>query len=248
MKLRKDEAIAKLIALAERQSNGASLLRIYWYDGLVGGQRTSEQVALAGTENVKIRLGTVTAGMQKGVDSLIVTDLIELARNRAISDAVLLSGDEDLRIGVQIAQGFGVRVHLIGIEPRGGNQSSPLREEADTTIEWRRQDIQEILSAELQNHSTLHTPASLAPTSTIAEDSLATLRSVITQLVSAFDANELKSVADTLSQDPYFVPREYDIRLLASGRAGLGRDLVGAEKRLVRQVFRELVHASTPAP
>jgi uncharacterized LabA/DUF88 family protein len=34
---------------------------------------------------------------------LIGTDLIELARNHAISDAVLLSGDEDLRIGVQIA-------------------------------------------------------------------------------------------------------------------------------------------------
>ena len=46
-------------------------------------------------------------GRQKGVDSLIVTDLIELARNHAISDAVLLAGDEELRIGVQIAQSLG---------------------------------------------------------------------------------------------------------------------------------------------
>ena len=73
---------------------------------------------------MKLRLGIVNlAGQQKGVDSLIVTDLVELARNHAITDAILLSGDEDLRIGVQIAQSFGVRVHLIRIEPTRGSQS-----------------------------------------------------------------------------------------------------------------------------
>jgi uncharacterized LabA/DUF88 family protein len=54
--------------------------------------------------DVKIRLGYINgAGQQKGVDSLIVTDLIELARNQAISDAYLVSGDGDLRVAVQIA-------------------------------------------------------------------------------------------------------------------------------------------------
>lgn len=51
------------------------------------------------------------------MDSLIVTDLIALARNQAVTDAVLLSGDEDVRIGVEIAQGYGVRAQLVGIEP-----------------------------------------------------------------------------------------------------------------------------------
>ena len=68
----------------------ASLLRIYWYDGILQGQRSQAQRELATADNVKVRLGTVSGGRQKGVDSLIVTDLIELARNHAISDAVLL--------------------------------------------------------------------------------------------------------------------------------------------------------------
>ena len=56
-------------------------------------------------DNVKLRLGQLnSAGQQKGVDSLIVTDLMELARNKAISDAVVVTGDEDIRIAVQIAQ------------------------------------------------------------------------------------------------------------------------------------------------
>jgi len=94
-------------------------------------------MVLAHTDHIKLRLGMLNSqGEQKGVDSLIVTDLIELARNRAITDAVLLSGDEDVRIGVQIAQCFGVRVHLLGIVPSRGSQSQQLLREADTTAEW----------------------------------------------------------------------------------------------------------------
>jgi len=83
-----------------------------------------------------VRLGFLnSAGQQKGVDSLIVTDLVELARNRAVGDVVLVSGDEDVRIGVQLAQSFGVRVHLVGVKPCAGNQSPELRQEADTCTE-----------------------------------------------------------------------------------------------------------------
>jgi hypothetical protein len=96
---------------------------------------------------IKLRLGFVTGGgQQKGVDSLIVTDLIDLARNRAITDAVMLSGDEDVRIGVQIAQSFGVRVHLVGIAPSRGSQSMQLLREADTTTEWDATTVAKFLS------------------------------------------------------------------------------------------------------
>ncbi len=75
-----------------------------------------EQTTLAHHAGLKLRLGTLNnAGEQKGVDSLIVTDLIELARNGAIADAVLISGDEDLRVAVQVAQTFGVRVHVLAV-------------------------------------------------------------------------------------------------------------------------------------
>ncbi len=86
---------------------------------------TAEQQDLADSDDVKLRLGVIAyTGRQKGVDSLIVTDLIELARNHAITDALLLSGDEDVRIGVQIAQTYGVRVHLLGVQPAADNQGN----------------------------------------------------------------------------------------------------------------------------
>ena len=86
------------------------LLRVYWYDGS-SYSPTLQQQKIADLPGVKLRLGLVnSSGEQKGVDSLIITDMIELARNRAMSDALLLSGDEDLRVCVEQAQEFGVRV------------------------------------------------------------------------------------------------------------------------------------------
>ena len=90
MELRPLETVAQLKTSVEGQKEGIPLLRIYWYDGLLRGRRSPEQERMAIEDDVKLRLGTVTGGRQKGVDSLIVTDLIELARNHAISDAVLL--------------------------------------------------------------------------------------------------------------------------------------------------------------
>lgn len=111
--------LEELITVAAAKTRNIPLLRIYWYDGAIGYKGpTIEQATLAQLDNVKVRLGFVnSSGQQKGVDSLIVTDMIELARLGAITDAVLMSGDEDVRIGVQIAQTFGVRVHLLGITP-----------------------------------------------------------------------------------------------------------------------------------
>ena len=123
------------------------LLRIYWYDAMRLGRPTPEQVALADSDDIKVRLGQINAaGEQKGVDALIITDLAELARNQAITDAVLLSGDEDVRVGVVLAQQFGVRVHLIGIQPSRSNQSRSLMQEADTTSEWDRATLTSFLT------------------------------------------------------------------------------------------------------
>lgn len=97
---------AKLKAFAEAVSD-LPLLRIYWYDGTSQGP-TPQHITLAGQTDVKVRLGFVNPqGQQKGVDSLIVTDMITLARNRAMAECVLLSGDEDLRSGGRA--GAGVR-------------------------------------------------------------------------------------------------------------------------------------------
>ncbi|WP_078843546.1 NYN domain-containing protein [Streptomyces albus] len=110
------------------------LLRVYWYDGARRRIHTPEQQRIAELPDVKVRLGNLNANnQQKGVDSLIRGDLESLARHRAISDAVLIGGDEDLVSAVEAAQGYGARVHLWGIEAVAGrNQADPLLWEVDS--------------------------------------------------------------------------------------------------------------------
>lgn len=119
-----------------REKAGIPLLRIYWYDG-TANRPTRVQVATAEQADVKLRLGRIdAAGRQKGVDALIASDMVTLARNRAMTDCVLLAGDDELRIAVAEVQQLGVRVHLVGISPAWHTQSRLLRQEADSTTEW----------------------------------------------------------------------------------------------------------------
>ncbi len=109
-------------------------LRTYWYDGAREAHPTAQQQAIGKLPGVKIRLGRLTKGRQKGVDSRIVRDLIILSQERAISVAYLLGGDEDLREGVSEAQERGVRVVLLSIPLARPNLSPPLAMEADAIV------------------------------------------------------------------------------------------------------------------
>jgi uncharacterized LabA/DUF88 family protein len=110
------------------------LLRVYWYDAARDRVPTIDQRVVAQMPWVKLRLGNLNArGQQKGVDANIRADMEALARHRAITDAVLIAGDEDMVPAVEAAQAFGVRVHLWGIEPPyGTNQAERLVWESDT--------------------------------------------------------------------------------------------------------------------
>ena len=138
-----ESEIAELLKQETRTcSNGKELLRIYWYDGAPSSGPSAVQARMGKLNDVKLRLGQLNSeGQQKGVDSLIVTDLMELARNKAISDAVIVTGDEDVRVGVQIAQSLGVRVHLLGITGPKASQSVSLQQEADTLKIWDKEKI-----------------------------------------------------------------------------------------------------------
>ncbi|HYK29291.1 MAG TPA: NYN domain-containing protein, partial [Streptosporangiaceae bacterium] len=95
---------------------------------------TIDQRVIAQMPWVKLRLGNLNArGQQKGVDAQIRADMEALARHRAITDAILVAGDEDMVPAVEAAQAFGVRIHLWGIEPPyGTNQAERLVWESDT--------------------------------------------------------------------------------------------------------------------
>jgi uncharacterized LabA/DUF88 family protein len=121
-------------ALIERTSSdcGMQHLRTYWYDGARDAQPTPQHLEIAHLPGVKLRLGRLTEGGQKGVDSRIVRDLLVLSQQGAISTAFLIGGDEDLREGVSEAQERGVKVVLVGVEPLNERNLSPtLAMEAD---------------------------------------------------------------------------------------------------------------------
>jgi uncharacterized LabA/DUF88 family protein len=113
--------------------SGLPLLRIYWYDGAPDGIPTSDQLAISALPDVKLRLGRISGGRQKGVDALVYRDLSVLARERSIVTAFLLAGDEDLREGVVTAQELGVHLTLWGLG-RQDNQARTLAAEADRVV------------------------------------------------------------------------------------------------------------------
>ena len=232
--------IDKLREIAKSKTNNASLLRIYWYDGASPQGASYEQQQLADTDDVKLRLGIINPyGQQKGVDSLIVTDMVELARNQAITDVVLLSGDEDVRIGVQIAQSFGVRVHLLGIELSGGsNQARSLRQETDTTTEWGRDEVSGFLSVKSESDSQLITPTHGIDTPAMS----GLLNSAVQELVTSLRQDELNDVASIPATS--MLPRTFDAQLLAIGGKHIGRYLDETEKRYIRYRFREQVRSA----
>ena len=236
--------LSLLRSLGERCSADSRLLRIYWYDGLTrSGRLSSEQEQVANAASTKLRLGTVNSrGEQKGVDSLIVTDLIDLARNHAISDAVLLSGDEDIRIGVQIAQTFGVRVHLLGIKPARGSQSPDLIQEADSHHEWVEQDLQDLMTilpvvteAPLTPMATGLATPSESNGSAIFE---ACVKRCIDETLDAVDQPTMDSALKAFKANPLSVAPELDRPTLGRLKSLLKRDLSDTERKNYRALFR----------
>jgi len=184
-----------------------------------------------------VRLGTInSAGKQKGVDSLLVTDMIDLARNQAISDAVVVTGDGDLRIAVQIAQTFGVRVHLVGLEPCSGSQSRILRQEADTTHEICKAEIAKFLSVSTVVAQAI-APVAVLPVTPGSKPSFeAGKNQSIASLIAQIPPGT-QTVLDAAIGDSDIIPSQYDRRLLGSCRGAIGRDLSGDERRDLRMAF-----------
>ncbi|MCP3765971.1 MULTISPECIES: NYN domain-containing protein [Streptomyces] len=116
---------------------GRPLLRIYWFDGAPDRVPQPEHRRLRVMPRVTVRLGALTRSdgrwAQKGVDAAMHAELTELARNRACSDIVLVTGDGDLLPGMMAAKEHGVAVHLWAVQAADGdyNQSEDLVAEAD---------------------------------------------------------------------------------------------------------------------
>jgi len=221
-----------LRTFAEREA-GLPLLRIYWYDGTDSGP-TADHTALMWTQNIKVRLGIVNSyGQQKGVDSLIISDMINLARTGGVATVILLTGDEDLRVGVQQAQEAGLRVHLLGIEPKRENQSNMLQQEADIIHEIGKAEVGRFLSL-------LRRPGAISVSIATTASRDEKIEAVAAAVVGALDTKTRGRLKADFEAGNWQIPRDQDRALIKT----LGEYLHPIEecdKREMRTKFRELV-------
>ena len=119
-----------------RDRTGLPLLRCYWYEAIADDRRTQEQDGIADIPGIKFRAARIRPGRREGVESYVQRDLTTLARNGALCDAVLVSGDEDMASVVADVQEMGVRVTVVHVSVEGNwTISRALRRECDDLIE-----------------------------------------------------------------------------------------------------------------
>jgi len=112
------------------------LLRCYWYEATVEGRRSADHDTLADLPGVKLRVAKMRPGRREGVEGEIHRDLTTLARNKAVSDVMVVSAEEDLAQVIADVQDMGMRVTLLHIATDGNwTISRTLRQECDDIVE-----------------------------------------------------------------------------------------------------------------
>ncbi len=194
--------LAEIASMVEDDAD-LPLLRTYWYDAAPDAVPTFEQLRIADLTGVKVRLGRLTRGQQKGVDALIYRDIVRLARERAVASLYLLGGDDDLLEGMLEAQDFGVQVTVVGVEAVGGrNQSGTLIREADDHIVLKREFWQQYIS-----------PAPIAAEVEVG-DTAADGEAAGEQFALAWASRATQEELMELAQMAPRIPKELDVQLL----------------------------------
>lgn len=209
----------------------SSLLRVYWYDGLGLNELPTEQhKSICCLDDIKMRYGTRNSvGQQKGVDGLLMADLIALGQNKAISSAIIISGDADLVPGISAAQMLGVRIHRLEIS--GQDASSPtLCEEVDRNSEWPRNDI-ESFAGRINKNSLI-----IQEEEDQNNQPLVSLDEIADKFVSSLNDNEKDEIVAKVS-----IPPEKDKQLLFQAKVALKRFLRPEEKKELRYRVRQLL-------
>jgi uncharacterized LabA/DUF88 family protein len=128
--------LLQLLTSLATERSGLPLLRCYWYEATVEGRRSADHDTLADLPSVKLRVAKMRPGRREGVESEIHRDLTALARNKAVSDAMVISAEEDLAQVIADVQDLGLRVTLLHIAVDGNwTISRTLRQECDDLVE-----------------------------------------------------------------------------------------------------------------
>jgi uncharacterized LabA/DUF88 family protein len=236
--------VASVLEELAVERSGLPLLRSYWYDGAPEYVPTQDHHVIGSLPRVKLRLGRLVTRKgvkgnvfeQKGVDSLIVHDLITLAHERAASTALLLAGDEDIREGVAAAQRLGMQVILLGIPTAKPNQSAPLMRESDEVVlldagRLRPHFDRAGVEPGTQEEGPLTAAAREDPQAAVAEAGR-------TFAAAWAEAADISAIGDLLGRAPR-IPKELDVQLLLTAEEAIGSSLRGMEdlRRTLRGAF-----------
>ncbi len=227
---------------AESSLGNTNCLRAYWYDG-VGQSLTPEQAVIAALHDVQFRAGTIHNTKQKGVDSRIVHDLFELASNRAISDAMVVTGDGDIAVGIEFAQRRGVRVSLLSIEDASTNVQPNRHPElmylADRQVSLGREEIERYFRYEKSTPEPPPKKAKEPIKSVVAEKAAATKQDISPAdraIADVLDGLEGSTLASVLNENGGIKPL-LDKLLLSKAREYFGRMLETQERNDMRKSF-----------
>lgn len=250
------------------------LLRVYWYDG-VSGRPSDDQLALSELADVQLQQGIISrSGVQKGVDSRIMADLMELSNHRAICDAMVVTGDGDLVIAIEHAKMRGVRVAVMGVEDTvvgvAHNQSHEVVCVADRVVRIGKTELAPFLSyvaAVDPAPVAVAAAAAKPPAATTAKKKLPAAKkaaipknqkAVIAAAVAPTPVNWLELVvrfidssavaltADSISATGV-IRQAVDGQLLQTGSNAVGRTLTQTERDEMREHFRtQIAKRSSP--
>lgn len=259
--LRTDEVVLALIAAASMAEPADDLLRIYWYDAPFTPDTPSEdQLEIARKRSCKLRLGTRNRfGNQKGVDTLMVLDMLALARNKAVSSLLVVSGDDDLRPAIEQVQELGVRVHLLGIKPVAGqNQAVRLQRECNSSHDWAEGDVAEFVSV-TDGNELWRAPdtvsdgsgtgvaaglgddewmtADLGDLGDALKDTIEPLKDAIVHALKGSSEQDRLHVIENTTDDFIAIPQHIDRKLLGRFGAKLDRVLTEDEKKAMRRAL-----------
>lgn len=233
--------LQELIARCSELADDRDLLRVYWYDAAVNRVPSIEQARIAELADVKLRLGRMVGGRQKGVDALLLLDLVRLAANRSADLFFLFAGDEDLSEAVREAQASGARVLLMTVAGRQkDSMAETMRAEADgvVLIQPERLELHIVRRAPPSSHGQL-TSAAPARLAQVTPDWLATATVDFVEAGASFGRKWRSGtgVADwaRVLQGRPLIPRDLDADLLKT--ASGGEQLLESQRVSLREGF-----------
>jgi hypothetical protein len=228
-------------ALLQQWGLHCDLRRVYWYTDSHDGQYPNDQV---------VRL-LVNHQQDKGASMLrsISTDLIQLVNNHACQHILLVSDDERLTPLIDQAQLHGVSVHLVCDESSRNLsklfETDPgwtrMLEQADRRIVMHSQAIRDLLSSR-QAHADGPSLHPQGPEAEAVDPEV--VRTQLQEVVQTWWSEEPEDIRLDLReelQDSRGIPQEVDRHLLLQVRKVLERTLSFQEKKLLRDMVRNVV-------